>query len=343
MSWIVAHWRLKLLSLLLTLGLLGAVAFSENPPVVTNVSVRISYINQPPTLVLVRPPKSIDVRVVGLRDAVERYRSAAAGVTVDLTHAKVGADQPYAATPIVDTPGVTASDASVAIRLTIEDLRTVTLDIEVRTPKKSPGIDVIPDRTYATCGNARDRCQVTVSAATSVVDGLHAFVNYDVSIDSANTQTSPNEPILFEKNGQEVRLTRVDTIRLPAWTPDNVTVQVVSQGGNQTKTVALVVRPTGTQACGYSLTGMDIQPSSFVTVTGSPDAVARIGSSITLDPVPIAGLTTSQSFTRQVSTGSDQVTAVPATVHVNVGVTQSFSCSAPTPTPTPKPTSPSPT
>lgn len=343
MSWIVAHWRLKLLSLLLTLGLLGAVAFSENPPVVTNVSVHISYINQPATLVLVHPPKSIDVRVVGLRDAVERYRSAAAGVTVDLTHAKVGADQSYTATPIVDTPGVTASDSSIPIRLTIEELKTVTLDIEVRTPKKVPGIDVIPERTYATCGNGQVHCQVTVSAATGIVDGLHAFVNYDVSIDTANTQTSPNEPILFEKNGQEVRLSRADTIKLPAWTPDNVTVQVVSQGGNQTKTVALIVRPIGSQACGYSLTGMDIQPSAFVTVTGPPDAVARIGSSITLDPVSIAGLTASQTFTRPVNTGSDQVTAVPASVRVNVGVGQSFSCSPPTPTPTPRPTTPSPT
>jgi YbbR domain-containing protein len=341
-SWIVAHWRLKLLSVLLTLGLLGAVAFSENPPVVTNVSVRISYINQPPTLVLVHPPKSIDVRVVGLRDAVDRYRTAAAGVTVDLARARVGVDQQYTATPIVDTPGVTASDASVPIRLTIEELKTVTLDIAVRTPRKSPGIDVIADRTYATCGNAKDRCQVTVSAASSVVDELRAFVNYDVSIDSANIQTSPNEPILFEKNGQEVRLAKVDTIRLPAWTPDNVTVQVVSQGGNQTKTVALIVRPLGTQACGYALTGMDIQPSSFVTVTGPPDAVARIGNSITLDPVPIGGISASQTFTRAVITGSDQVSALPTNVRVSVGVTQSFSCSPPTPTPTPRP-SPSPT
>ena len=31
MSWIVSDWRLKLLALGLSLGLLGAVSFSENP------------------------------------------------------------------------------------------------------------------------------------------------------------------------------------------------------------------------------------------------------------------------------------------------------------------------
>ena len=176
-----------------------------------------------------------------------------------------------------------------------------------------------------------------------VAPRLLAFVNYDVIIDSANTQTSPNEPILFEKDGREVRLDRdVDTIPKPAWTPDHVTVQVVSQGGSSVKTVALIVRPSGTQACGYTLTGMEIQPSAFVTVTGPADAVGRIGNSITLDPIPIGGLTASQSFTRMVNTGSDQVTALPQNVRVNVGVAPSFSCAAPTPSPTPRP-SPAPT
>lgn len=336
MSWIVAHWRLKLLSLLLTIGLLGAVAFSENPPVVSTVSVRVSYINQPASLVLIGPPKTVDVRVIGLRDAVDRYRQSAAGVTIDLQHARAGPNQPYVALPRVDTPGVTASDTAVPIRLTIEEMRSVTLDIEVRTPKKSPGIDVIPERTFATCGNANDRCHVNVIGPSGFVDGLRAYVRYDVSIDSANTQTSPNEPIFFEKNGKDTPPPN-DTIPLPTWNPTSVTVQVASQGGNQSKMVALTVRPVGSQACGYSLTGMDILPSAFVTITGPADAVARIGNSITLDPVPISGLTSAQSFTRTVSTGSDQVTAAPATVRVNVGVIQTFTCSAPTPTPTPRP------
>ena len=72
----------------------------------------------------------------------------------------------------------------------IEPLRTRQLDVEVRTPNKSAGIEVVPERTYASCGNANDRCQVTVSAATSLVDSLKAYVKYDVPITGANTQTT---------------------------------------------------------------------------------------------------------------------------------------------------------
>src|SRR5438477_9661930 len=95
MRWVVANWRLKLLSLLLAVGLLGAVAFSEDPPAFENVAVRVQYVNLPANLVLTDYRDSVDVPVIGLRDVVQRYAQSAAGVSIDLTDAKPGPNQLY--------------------------------------------------------------------------------------------------------------------------------------------------------------------------------------------------------------------------------------------------------
>jgi YbbR domain-containing protein len=345
-GWIVTNWRLKLLALVLTVGLLGAVAFAENPPTFDNVPVRILYENLPPDLVVMNPRLSVDIEVAGLRDAVQRYRASAAGVSVDLSRARAGANQVFTATPKVDVPGVTPSQGSIPLRLTIERLATRQLDIEVRAPKTSPGVALIPEKTYATCGNSNDRCQVTVSGAASVVSQLKAYVNYDVSITAANRQTSPNEPVQFELNGRHLDLGRdLGTLPAPNWTPEVVTVQVATQGGSLTRTVAITVKPQGSQACGYTITGIDVQPSLFATITGPIDTVSKL-SSVSLDaPVVLSGLTATSQFTRSIVTGSPQVTADPPMVRVVVNVAPAFACAAPGPAaggsaPTPPPASP---
>ncbi len=330
LAWIVTNWRLKLLALVLAVGLLGAVAFSENPPEMATVPVKITYQGLPSNLVLIDPPGSVGVRVVGLQDDVRQYRQSAAGVTIDLSHATVG-DHLYDAQPRVDVQGVTPQDTVIPLHLRIEELRTVMLGVEVRTPKKAPGIAVVPSQTYATCGNANVPCQVTVTGPAELVDGLHAYVNYDVAIQSANVQTSPDQTILFEKGGHPVDLRSWHTIPPPSWTPNVVTVQVATVGGTTTRTVGLTVRPIGVPAGGYAVAGVDVQPGSFVTVTGPIGQVARLGDSIGLDPVDISGITSTQSFTRAVRTGSDQITASPASVRVVVSVVPAFSCAEPTP------------
>jgi YbbR domain-containing protein len=333
--WIFRNWRLKVLSLVLALGLLGAVAFSENPPDVTSVSVKVSYDKQPTNIVLLNQPDFVSVRVIGLRDDVLRYQTAASGVSVDVSGAKVGQNQLYYARPAVNVPGVTAVDTAIPIHLDIEPLETRQLDIEIRTPNKSAGVEVIADKTYATCGNASERCQVTVTGPASVVRKLQAFVDYDVAINSSGTQVTSNEPIKFELNGRSIVLSSIRSSPSPGFTPQFVTVQLASQNGLQTKTLPLTVRLTGSQACGYALSAVDIQPA-VVTVSGPTDAISRLGSSVGLDPVSISGITSPLTVGRGVNLGSDvQVTPNGATVRVSV--TPAFSCAPATPIPSPKP------
>jgi len=346
LSRLFVNWRLKLLALVLTVGLLAAVSFSENPPVFETISVRVQYVHRPDDLVLISPPTSVDVPVAGLKDDVERYRQTAAGVTIDLSKARPGPSQTYWAAPRADVQGVTVRQTAIPVHFGIEPLVTRELGIEVRTPNKSPGLSVVASKTYATCGNPLDVCQVTVAGPGNVVNALKAYVNYDVSITSADSRTSPDEPILFEEGGRPIDLRRdLRTIPAVAVTPLTVTVNVTTQGGVQAKMVPVSLRVSGTQACGYQISSVEVQPA-LVSVSGPIDAVSKL-TAVSMDPVSLTGLASSQSFVRPVSTGSDQVSASPSAVTVRVALAQAFSCAAPTPTaallvPTVSPPGPSP-
>lgn len=346
-GWIVTNWRLKMLSLVLAVGLLGGVAFSENPPMLGSVPVKVNYnLAQPTDLVVVNPTTSLDVPVAGFRSDVQRYERTSAGVTVDLSHAHAGMNQVYLARPRTDIQGLTFRQSAIPISLNIEPLVTRQFDIEVRTPNKSAGIAVVPDRTYATCGNANDHCQVSVTGPASVLATLQAYVDYDVPITTASSGTSPNQPIKFEQNGRPIDIGKsVQTVPQIQWTPEVVTVQVTTQGGSQTKSVPVSIRVQGSQPCGYQLTGVDVQPSQ-VTISGPADAVGKI-TSVNLDPIPLGIVTFGRPFIRSVVAGAG-VTADPQQVVVSVSGFQAFSCAPPSPAagvvPVPPPSStPSPT
>jgi YbbR domain-containing protein len=352
--WVVANWRLKLLSLLLAVGLLGGVAFSENPPVFGSVPVKVNYnLPLPTDVVVVNPPTFVEVPIAGFRSDVLRYEQTTAGVTVDLSHAQPGRNQVYLARPRTDIQGITFRQSPIPIVLDIEPLVPRQLGIEVRTTNKAAGIQVVPDQTFATCGNANDQCQVSITGPASVLANLKAYVQYDVPITTASTGSSPNQQVEFEENGHKVDLGKLPTIPSILWTPDVVTVQVTTQGGSQTKSVPVSVRVAGAQPCGYQISGVDVQPSQ-VTISGPAEAVSKI-QFVNLDPVPLTGLTVAERFIRNVAPGPG-VTADPQQVTVSVSGYQAFNCAAPspvagvqpvptpspTPTPTPKPPTPTP-
>src|SRR5262249_19243285 len=154
--------------------------------------------------------------------------------------------QTYIARPRLDLPGLTFRTATIPISLTIEPIATRQLDIEVRTKNRAAGIAVVEDKTYATCGNASERCQVSVSGPASVVDNLQAYVDYDLPINTAVTGNSPNQPVKFEeKDGDKASPIDLSkgprTIPQVSWAPEVVTVLVTTQGGSQTKTVPVSV------------------------------------------------------------------------------------------------------
>lgn len=335
MSWIVRNWRLKLLALVLTVALLGAVAFSENPPQITSVPVKLEFQPSPGKLglVLTRYPTTVDVPVIGLASAVEQFRSSSAGATVDLSHAKPGSNQTFQAQPKGGVAGVTFPEATVPITLTIEAVKTATLEVEVQTPNRLNGIQIV--QSQADCGSPNGGpCQVTVSGPQSLLDGMRAFVLYDSLV--TTSFSSPSQKIRFSKGGTEVDMTGLHYDAAPSWTPAVATVNVEVKGGTATKTVTITTALTGTQACGYVINGITYSPSPTVNLTGPTDVVARI-QSVAIDPIGITGLNQTLTVTRAIKVPDPSVSVNPSQVQAILSVSRAFSCTAPTPTPAPSP------
>lgn len=331
-AWVVAHWRLKLLALILALGLLGAVAFSQNPIAYVTINAKVEY--RFPTsnnLVLTSYPETVAVKAFGLSSDINQYAHGSAGATVDLTGAHAGANQTFYAYPKDVPVGVSVQSKQIPVVLTIEDQRTESLPIEVRTPKVQ---NVNITQAIATCGNSAVPCQVAVTGAAGLLNGLTAYVNYDAPISSAGTIQTPGQRILFEQSGRQVDLAIVKNQPQPSWTPAVVSVQIDALGGSQSRQVPITFQTTGQQSCGFSITHVDFAPSQFATLHGPVDQVTKINS-VSVSPLDITGLSASHGFTRTVNTGSPQVTSDPNTVFITVNLAQSAVCAAPTPRPSP--------
>jgi YbbR domain-containing protein len=335
---VATHWRLKLLALGLAVGLLGAVAFSENPPEYKTVSEKVEYVFPPDNpnanLVLIGPKTSVDVQVFGLRDAIDQYASNAAGVSVDLTNAHPGNDQTFIGHPKSPPSGLNFRSTDIPIKLSIEVLKSEELTVDVKTPTAS-GVDVTTK--IATCGNDAVACQVLVTGPPSLLDGLAAYVNYNASITSAGTLRTPSQKVLFEHHGKPIDLAQFPSQPSPSWAPPVVTVKIDTQGGTQTKQVPITYSITGTQACGYMITRVDVTPTQMVAIHGPVDAVAKVTAVAVTNPIDITGLSSTKTFARTISTGNSQVTSDSGTITVTVNVQQQFTCSAPRPSPTPLP------
>ncbi|HVB77416.1 MAG TPA: CdaR family protein [Candidatus Nitrosotalea sp.] len=340
MSWIVSNWRLKLLALVLSVALLGAVAFSENPLTLSTEQVRINYAGSglAPNVVLVNPPASVGVPVFGVRDAISSLGPASIVVTPDLSHLRVGSTT-VSVTPKILVQGVTAQSNSVQISLTAARLVSQTFAIDVRIPNLTSGVTIDAAHTFVVCGDTLTPCQVRVTAPASFMNGLDAYVEYSGAIGTQATVDSNNYPVHFEQSGRPIDFSALDDYPLPAVDHANVGVHIQTLGGTQSLSVPLRVTTTGTPACGYQLASVSIQPSALVQVSGPTGSVSNL-SVIQLAPVDLSGLSSGTTVTRPVSTGSPTLKADPSSVRVLLTLTQAFSCAAPSPSPATAPTPP---
>jgi YbbR domain-containing protein len=342
MSWPVGSWRLKILAVVLSVALLAAVAFSENPPVAKHVSIGVSYQNIPNGLVLVDPPSSVSVNVSGLSDAVRQFGETQVGAVVDLGNARAGNGQTYYAVVAPPTVTVNVESSRIPVRLNVEQVASKQLDVQVRVTNvdSQQGITVVPEGTYATCGDDSLPCKITVVGPKDLLNGLSAYVKYDVKVTGVGVERAPSLPVEFERNGQPFALKSVRTLPdIVSISQPVVTARIETQGGQLTKTVAVSVQATGQPACGYRLDGVTISPDAFVTISGPNAAMEQINA-IALAPVDIAGATASESFDRTLTPSVRGVRVVSPTsgsVRVTVLVSQAFSCAAPTPNANPSP------
>ena len=334
MSWIVANWRLKLLALGLTLGLLTAVAFSENPVAAVGVPAAVDYDNLPQGVVVVNPVLRTQVTVVGLTSVTDPLRSAnppAVRFHVNLSGAKPTQARTFYASPKSLPSGVTWTGDPVPITVGLDILDTRTMSIDVRPTSVDPGFKVTD--TFAYCSNPSEKCSVTVTAPSTITQGLTAYV--EAGKVNAIQIDSPTQPVRFEKDGKPVDLTKLSTFPPVGVNPSTVNVRVSAQQTQVSRQVALRPTVSGRPACGYAITGITFAPDAFATATGPADRLASLDSVNLPTPIDVSGATANVRVSESIPT--DGYTVSPTSVTVTVAIAKQIDCSAPTPTPTPTP------
>ena len=341
---LVSNWRLKVLALILAVGLLAAVAFSENPVTVNTVQARIEFSPTKPDLVLVNPLPRAGVTVVGPSGIVKALSSDSVKVTANVS--KISHKGSYTVTgyPVVSASGVGVQSGSIAIPVTVEDLITTQIDVDVRATA-APGWTLQPKpQTRAICGNATQPCRVNVTAPQSVTQDLKAYIQVN---DPFNTDSFDftNLTIKFEQAGRPIDLTRVSAEPRPGFDPVIATAHVEAKRGSASKTVALLVSVTGRPACGYRVSNLDInQGNGFATLTGPSDAITKLPETLQMTQIDITGATAAVVSNQPIPVPAG-VTSAPTGVRIVVSIDRQFDCTAPTPAPTPVPSpsaSPSP-
>ena len=123
MNWVTDSWRLKLLALGLSVLMLGAVAFSENPPTSRLLTVSIVYEGTvPPNLVLINPPTKTNVTVAGLADIIATASASNVTAAFDLSKATAGPSVKVNLIVKSLIAGVEVKTSTVPIALHIEQL-----------------------------------------------------------------------------------------------------------------------------------------------------------------------------------------------------------------------------
>lgn len=326
MSWnlITSDWRLKLLGLGLAILMLGAVAFSANPPTSGSVTVQLSY-SVPTNLVLIAPPTKITVAYSGLADVIKNVNSSNMVATVDASKAKPGTAVKLnvVARSLITSGVVTVQQPSpIAVKI---DSQATTPDLQVTvSAQAAPGWRIDTSKTYAACPEAQkpNPCTVHFTGPASWEKAMQAYVVYTPPV--AGTYDILNQPIQLKNDSGLVDLTSIPTVPQAGLDVSAASLHIVAEQGLNYSTVPLIdAAPSHAPPAGYRVTGITITPLS-VTISGDPTALTRVHW-IQLPPVDLSGKTSSATFQVTIpypdgTAGSIQTATVKYTIAPNPNV-----------------------
>ena len=283
MSWITEDWRLKLLALGLAVVMLGAVAFSQNPPTIKPLSVPLNYRLPPnPGIIITDGPPTITVTVTGTAAAVATVSAANITAFADATHASPGSAVKLDVTAAATIPNVSVEQPP-QIVVNIDQLKTVEVPVTVKA-KAATGWQL--DKAIALCPPNPSPCRVHFSGPASWEAGITAVVNYDLPV-NFNSQDSQNYAVALSNNNGPIRLSQ------PTYPPlsldfFNVAVHIEAHQGAALKTVFLLAaNPSQPPPPQFHIAGVTISPST-VSISGDAATLAGI-QSITLPAIDLSG------------------------------------------------------
>jgi YbbR domain-containing protein len=290
---ITDDWRLKLLAIGLAVLMLGAVAFSQNPPTTKSFTVPISY-QVGPDLVLINPPFTTTVTVRGLADQLATTKAESIVAVVDATKANPGPDVQLDVVAKSLVNGVTPVQNPPPFAVNIDRLSQSTLTVQV---VDHAAADWEVTKADALCPTTP--CVVHFSGPASWEVNLKAVAvfpnpisnsSYDVLTWPVTLQqgTTTLDPGRFL---QTVPISKLDTL--------NVSLHIEARTGTTSRSVALVDSPpVHPPPAGYHVTGVVIAPVTVV-LTGPADRLALV-QNLSLPPVDLSSSTANASFSVQI-------------------------------------------
>jgi YbbR-like protein len=289
LSWITNDWKLKLLALGLSVLMLGAVAFSQNPPTSKTLTKSIDYSSLPANLIVINPPTRTPVTVLGPADLVSSVSASSVVASIDLS--KVTAGPNVSANLVVRSlvTGVSVANPVVPVALYIDQRAKIALQVEVRTPNVTPGWKVTD--AYALCPNKP--CNVQFDGPVSWETNLKAFVEFTTPVQFTSDEV-PTQTVSLAQNGTLLDLTR---LTLPRATLDiNIaTIRIFATPGTTSQQAVLINSlPANPPPTCYQITGLRTDPPTVV-LTGSPQDLANL-TKITLPPLDLSGHTSDFTF-----------------------------------------------
>jgi len=291
-SLITDDWRLKLLAVGLAVLMLGAVAFSQNPPETRTFNVPLSY-TVGPDLVIINAPTKTPVTVNGLADLIGSMTVDRIQAHVDATRISPGPDVKLYVVATSLVQGVTAQQpppfTANVDRLSIDTLTVQPVD------HAFPGWEVT--KSEALC--PASPCIVHFSGPASWEVNLKAVAIYTSPIDN-NTYDVPTWQITLQQGS-----TTLDPAKFSLNQPlsgldvSSVSLHIEARTGTTSRSVALVDSPpVHPPPAGYHVTGIVIAPVTVV-LTGPADKLALV-QYLSLQAVDLGGATTNSTFTVQI-------------------------------------------
>jgi len=337
-SWVTESWRLKLLAIGLSVLMLGAVAFAQNPPTFKTLTVSpIQYKNLASNLVVINAPTEMAVRVNGLADTLQSVTASSLTASFDLSKVSPG---PAVKANLIVAPvssDITVQTPSIPFVLDIDRRATAALPVQVGPTSAAFGWTVT--KAQAECPSTP--CVVNFDGPVSWetdsrgLPNLKAYVDVNASIGSERIDFI-NLPVTLVQGG-----TPLDTTTFAKTVPESgldqpsVGVVVLAKTSTTTKQLVFAVAPpTHQPPAGYFWSGVSFNPT-FVVVSGRIDILANV-TYLTLPAADLSGHTS--TFTASVAipypsgvTGPQQPVRVTYTIS-HIPTTQ------PSPSPTPSPT-----
>jgi YbbR domain-containing protein len=266
--------------------MLGAVAFSQNPPTTRTLTVPLIYRLAPnPTIIVTSGPSSINVTFSGLADVIGPVRPDNITAFADATTVSPGPAVKLNVSATSTIAGVNFSNPA-PIVVSIDQLKTVEVPVEVVIPHVDPGWTVT--KTVASCPPNPSPCKVHFSGPASWETQIRAIVTYATPI-NLNSQDSQNWPIRLQNSSGQINLARQTYPQL-GLDVTSVAVHVEAQQGSSFTTVPLVAAaPAQPPPPQYQLIGITVSPASVV-ISGDPATLSKI-QRITLPAVDLSAAT----------------------------------------------------